>query len=221
MTNSAKQFVVAILVANLATACGSSGNGPDETTPTDPPPPTTNNPPTISGTPALSITRDQSYEFSPSASDPDGDPLTFSIVNQPEWASFDEDSGTLAGTPAETHIGTTVGVTITVSDGELSASLAPFDLEVVQLPLGSATVFWDVPTTNADGSLLNDLAGFEVHYGTISQSYTEIMPVNDSAASSAQIDELSPGVYFFAVLAVDTSGNKSALSVEVSKDIQP
>jgi len=221
MTNSAKQFVVAILVASLATACGSSGNGPDETTPTDPPPPSTNNPPTISGTPALSITQDQSYEFTPSASDPDGDPLTFSIVNQPEWASFDEDSGTLAGTPAETHIGTTVGVTITVSDGELSASLAPFDLEVVQLPLGSATVFWDVPTTNADGSLLNDLAGFEVHYGTISQSYTEIMPVNDSAASSAQIDELSPGVYFFAVLAVDTSGNKSALSVEVSKDIQP
>ena len=221
MTNATKQFVVAMLVASLASACGSSGGGSDDSTPNDPPAPTTNNPPTISGTPALSVIRDQSYEFTPSASDPDGDPLTFSIVNQPEWASFDEDTGTLAGTPAETHIGTTAGVTITVSDGELSASLAAFDIEVVQLPLGSATVFWDIPTTNADGSPLNDLAGFEVHYGATSQSYTEIMPVDDSAASSAQIDELSPGLYFFAVLAVDTSGNKSALSVEVSKDIQP
>jgi len=221
MTNPARQFVVAMLVASLAAACGGSGGGPDETTDIDPPPPTPNNPPTISGTPALSVTWDQSYEFTPSANDPDGDPLTFSIANQPEWASFDEDSGTLAGTPAETHIGTTAGVTIAVSDGELSASLAPFDIEVVAPPLGSATVFWDIPTTNADGSPLNDLAGFEVHYGATSQSYTEIMPVDDSAASSAQIDELPPGVYFFAVLAVDTSGNKSALSPEVSKDIQP
>lgn len=221
MTNPAKKFVVAMLVASLSAGCGSSGDGPDETTGNDPPPPAANNPPTISGTPALSVTRDQSYEFTPSASDPDGDPLTFSIVNQPAWASFDEGSGTLTGTPAETDIGTTAGVTISVSDGELSASLAPFDLEVVQQPLGSATVLWDIPTTNADGSPMNDLAGFEVHYGAASQSYTEIMPIDDSAASSVQIDELSPGEYFFAVLAVDTSGNKSALSAEVSKDVQP
>ncbi|MEL7185244.1 MAG: putative Ig domain-containing protein [Pseudomonadota bacterium] len=219
MANPAKQIVVAMLIGSLATACGGTGDAADNTTPANPPP--TNNPPTISGTPAQTVAQDENYEFTPSASDPDGDSMTFSIVNQPAWASFDENSGALSGTPTAAHIGTTADVTITVSDGQLSASLTPFNIEVLQPPTGSATVFWDIPTTNADGSPLNDLAGFEVHYGSTSQNYSEITPINDSTASSALIDGLPPGLYFFAVLAVDTTGNKSALSTEVSKDIQP
>jgi hypothetical protein len=167
------------------------------------------------------VTRDDRYSFAPAASDPDGDMLTFSIDNQPAWAVFDNSTGTLTGTPAEADIGLTAGVTISVSDGDLTASLAPFDLAVVQIPVGSATVSWQIPATNADGSTLNDLAGFEVHYGTASQTFTEIVLIDSPTTDSISIGNLSPGTYFFAVLAVDTSDNKSALSSEVSKVVQP
>jgi hypothetical protein len=103
----------------------------------------------------------------------------------------------------------------------LKNSLAPFDLEVLPTAFGSATVFWDAPTTNADGSALSDLAGFRIHYGTASNSYTFTQPVNDSTATSAVINDLEEGTYYFSVTAVDLSNNESANSVEVSKDITP
>jgi hypothetical protein len=133
-------------------------------------------------------------------------------------------TGSLTGTPTESHVGITSGITISVSDGDLSASLAPFDLEVLEVigtPVGSATVFWQIPDTNAAASPRTDLAGFEVHYGTASQTYTEIVPVGDPTADSILIDDLSAATYYFAVLAVDTTGNKSAFSSEVSKMVQP
>lgn len=47
-----------------------------------------NYPPTISGSPATRVNAGSSYSFTPIASDPDDDPLTFSITNKPSWASL-------------------------------------------------------------------------------------------------------------------------------------
>jgi hypothetical protein len=210
-----------LLFASALAACGGGGNI-SESTPisTDPPPPA-NNAPVISGSPTLRTVQDQAYTFTPTASDADGDTLVFSINNQPPWADFDTASGTLSGSPAEIDIGTTLAVSISVSDGEASASLAPFDLEVLPTAFGSATVSWDAPTTNADGSSLDDLAGFRIHYGTTSNSYSFTQPVSDSMATSAVINDLEEGTYYFSVTAVDLSDNESAHSVEVSKEITP
>ncbi len=41
----------------------------------------------------------------PVASDPDGDPLTFTITNKPVWAQFSAASGQLSGTPTESQTG--------------------------------------------------------------------------------------------------------------------
>src|SRR5690606_30356064 len=65
-----------------------------------------------------------------SASDPDGQTLTYSITNKPAWASFSTSTGRLSGTPGDNHAGTTSGIVITVSDGTLSASLAAFSITV-------------------------------------------------------------------------------------------
>ncbi len=167
------------------------------------------------------MVRDQPYVFTPTASDPDGDTLTFSITSQPSWANFDTSNGTLSGTPSVTDVGMTLAVTITASDDDASASLAPFDLEVLEIPLGSATVFWSVPTTNTDGSPLTDLAGFRVRYGTASQNYTEALEVNDATTESLLIEDLAPATYFFVVTAFDRSKNESAVSLEVSKVVAP
>ncbi|MCJ7557736.1 MAG: putative Ig domain-containing protein, partial [Gammaproteobacteria bacterium] len=59
------------------------------------PPPAQNRAPTISGNPASSVTAGQAYRYTPTASDPDGDPLTFSIRGLPACASFDSRTGTL------------------------------------------------------------------------------------------------------------------------------
>jgi len=101
-----------------------------------------NDAPLISGTPATSVNQGEAYSFVPTASDMDGDTLTFSISNPPAWASFDSATGALTGTPGNDDVGSTAGIVITVSDGELSASLAAFNIEVVNVndaPLISGT----------------------------------------------------------------------------------
>ncbi len=87
--------------------------------------------------------------------------------------------------------------------------------------LGKATLHWESPTVNSDGSSLNDLAGFRVYYGTVDPLTKEnARQVNvDKAVTSKPIEALSPGTYFFAVTAIDTSGNESAFSEVVSADI--
>jgi len=169
----------------------------------------------------LQVTEGQPYSFTPTASDADGDALTFSIEMRPLWASFDPATGSLTGTPEATDIGTSPDVTVSVSDGTDSASLAPFDLEVQQIQLGSATVSWDIPTTNADGSDLDDLAGFNIHYGLASGNYSDTEVINDNTATFAVITDLQPGTWYFAVSAFDHAGNRSALSAEANKVISP
>jgi len=44
---------------------------------------------TITGTPPSSVLQDNAYRFAPSASDADGDALTFRAANLPPWAAFD------------------------------------------------------------------------------------------------------------------------------------
>ena len=89
-----------------------------------------NRPPAISGQPAETVQVGDRYDFTPVASDLDNDALTFSIAAQPDWASFDSGTGRLSGTPQAGDAGTYDGVTITVSDGELSSSIGPFTITV-------------------------------------------------------------------------------------------
>jgi hypothetical protein len=216
------RLLVLTLVTGLLAACGGGGgSAPAATTPPPPPTPPANNAPTISGTPPSQVAEGQVYAFTPTASDADGDTLSFSVANPPAWATFDTGDGSLSGTPDATHIGTTLDVTISVSDGTDSASLAPFDLEVLQAPLGSATVSWTIPTTNADGSPLTDLARFNVHYGRSPGSYSRTDFSNNPLANSMVITDLEAGTWYFVVTAEDAVGNESVNSTEVSKDVVP
>jgi hypothetical protein len=88
-----------------------------------------NRAPVISGTPVTSVAEDSAYVFQPTASDADGDSLTFSISNLPSWASFNS-TGLLSGTPKNGDAGPYKNILITVSDGAASASIGPFDITV-------------------------------------------------------------------------------------------
>jgi hypothetical protein len=199
------------VVLGLVAACGggssSTGSGATTAAPTGaqggaaP-----NRAPTIQGVPPTSAATGQPWAFTPLASDPDGDALTFTVTNRPSWASFDSRSGRLAGTPTAGDAGTVSNVTIAVSDGRASAALAPFSLTVTPPATGATTLSWDAPLTNTDGSALTDLAGFRVTYGTDATRLDRSVDVPDPAVSSRRIEGLAPGLWHFAVIAYNRDG---------------
>jgi hypothetical protein len=77
----------------------------------------------------------------------------------------------------------------------------------------SVTLSWAAPTSDENGSALNDLAGYKIYYGTASMNYTQ--SVDAGNFTSTVIDNLSPGTWCFTVTAYDTSGNESNFSQEL------
>jgi hypothetical protein len=179
-----------------------------------------NGAPTISGSPSGSITAGSAYSFTPTASDPNGDTLTFSIQNKPSWATFNTQTGRLSGTPAAADAGTYNNVMISVSDGNVSASLPGFSITVNANSNGSATLTWSAPTENADGSTLTDLAGYRISYGTSASSLTQTVQVTNASVTTYVIENLSPGTWYFSVKTYSSAGTESIPSRTVSTQVQ-
>lgn len=89
-----------------------------------------NDAPTITGTPITSVNENQTYSFSPVGDDVDGDALSYSATGLPNWANISLLTGAITGTPSFDDAGTTSNIVVSVSDGLLSSSLAPFSITV-------------------------------------------------------------------------------------------
>jgi hypothetical protein len=179
-----------------------------------------NRPPVISGTPPTSVTAGTAYSFQPTASDPDGNTLTFSITNAPAWAAFSTTTGRLQGTPTASDVGTYANIAITASDGTATASLPAFSIAVVGVATGSASLSWTPPTTNTDGSPLTNLSGYRVYWGTALGNYPNSVTLNNAGLASYVVENLAPGTYYFVVTALSSAGSESAYSNTGSKTIQ-
>jgi len=90
--------------------------------------------------------------------------------------------------------------------GSVGASGAP----------GSATVNWQAPTENVDGSPVTDLSGFNIYYGTQSQNYTSKVQVDNPGLATYVVDSLPSGTYYFVVTAYNSQGAESDYSPEAS-----
>jgi hypothetical protein len=108
-----------------------------------------NRAPTISGSPAATVQATQAYSFQPAATDPDGDSLTYSIVNKPVWASFSSSSGRLSGAPTTAQVGNYANIGISVSDGRASTALPSFAVNVQAAPNRAPTIT-GAPATTVD-----------------------------------------------------------------------
>jgi len=76
-------------------------------------------------------------------------------------------------------------------------------------------VAWDAPTTNTDGSLLNDLVGYKLYYGTAPGIYDHSIDVRNMPIYT--LAGLTQGqTYYLAVNAYNTSNAESDYSDEVS-----
>jgi hypothetical protein len=174
---------------------------------------------TISGQPATSVNVGTAYSFKPTATSSSGYSLTFHIQNAPSWTTFNSATGQLSGSPTAAFAGTYSNIIISASDSTTSASLAPFSISVNQISNGSATVNWTPPLYNTDGSVLTDLAGYKIHYGTASNNLTQTVQVANAGIASYTVSNLGSGTWYFGVSAYDTSGQESALSNIGSKAI--
>lgn len=181
---------------------------------------TTQQPPTISGTPATSVTVGSTYRFQPTASDPNGDRLTYSISNRPSWASFNTSTGLLTGQPTLAHVGTYSNIVISVSDGRSTVRLPAFSISVVQNTSGTATLSWTPPTRNTNGTALTNLAGYRIYYGTSANALTRQVQIANPGISTYVISGLTRGTYYFAVRAYNSAGVESESSNVVSKRIR-
>jgi len=84
---------------------------------------------------------------------------------------------------------------------------------------GSATLTWVAPVQNTDGTLLNDLSGYTIFYGTDSASLTETIKITNATQTTYVINNLSAGTYYFSVAANASDGTQSNQSNVVSKTI--
>ena len=235
-------FTVLALSSTLLAACGggddegavaaASTSPPASSTPpppsSEPPPPSSAPPPSsdanqapiVSGSPLPSVLLGSSYSFTPTVSDADSNPLTFSVANLPAWATFDQTTGRLGGTPSAAEVGTYGDIIISVSDGSTSASLSPFSIQVVGTATGSMRLTWNPPTQNTDGSALTDLAGYRVHWGTSQDNYSSTVTIDDPGLSSYVVDQLTPATWYFSLTAINSAGLASGHSNVTSKTVQ-
>jgi len=165
--------------------------------------------------------------------------LLYSIAGRPAWATFNQNTGALTGTPTSADVGVNVGVQITASDGTTAAATAPFEITVnppaaassspastltppatANSTVGNVTLGWVAPTENTNGTNLTNLGGYKIYYGTVSKQYSTTISVSSPATLSYVIDALTVGqTYYFAVTAVSATGTESSYSPETSATI--
>ena len=176
-----------------------------------------NEPPQFSGSPMQTVLQNTRYEFRPSATDPDGDRLTFTVTQKPGWAAFDRKTGRLSGTPRPSDVGVYPNIRISVSDGRTSTSLPTFGITVTQTGSGSVTLSWLPPTENDDGTILRDLAGYRIYVGQSANALNRVIVLNNAGLTRYLIEDLSPARWHFAMTSVNSRGGESQRSTTVSK----
>jgi len=91
---------------------------------------------------------------------------------------------------------------------------------------GQTTISWSAPTERENGMdlLQSEITKYVIYYGSQSRVYTDSIEVtekiNNALPISVLVDHLEPGlVYYFSGITVDSSGLRSKMSNEVSKEI--
>ena len=161
------------------------------------------------------------FDYLPVAQDPESDTLRFTAVNLPPWASLDSTNGRISGTPGPTDEGVYESISITVADATHKVVTVPFSITVNPALEGSgvASLQWETPPSKVDGEPLDDLAGYRILYGRSSSDLDHSVLITDPATTSYQFSTLTPGVWYFAVVAFNFLGLEGPPTTLVSKSI--
>ena len=178
-----------------------------------------NQAPSISGYGAGEASVGIVYEFQPEVSDADGDALTFTALNLPNWASLNPATGQIIGTPQAGDVGQYESIIINVADAEHRTASDPFSITVLAPANGVATLEWEAPPAKVDGSPLDDLAGYRIVYGRKADDLDHSIYVGDPAQHSYEFATLDSGIWYFAVIGVNANGLEGPPSIAAMKSI--
>ena len=181
-----------------------------------------NAPPTIAAQQSTDAQVGATFDYQPVAQDPEGDTLRFSAVNLPTWASLDPTSGRISGTPGANDVGVYESISITVADATHQVATAPFSITVnpaLESGSGVASLQWETPPSKVDGAPLDDLAGYRILYGRSSADLDHSVLITDPATTSYQFSTLTSGIWYFAVVAVNSSGLEGPPTTLATKSI--
>ena len=125
-----------------------------------------NNDPEITSTAVTSINEGGSYIYQVTATDADGDALTYSLTQKPTWLSMNSATGEITGTAPDVTVNTNYPVELSVSDGEgtdtqsytLTVNFVLNNPVITSTPVTSVNegnaYTYDVEATDADGDIL-------------------------------------------------------------------
>ena len=85
--------------------------------------------------------------------------------------------------------------------------------------VGSADLSWSAPTQNEDGTALTNLAGYKIRYGTSPGALNQVVTISNPSTTSATIDGLTGGTWYFSVSSYTNTGVESAPAGPVYKTI--
>ncbi len=146
--------------------------------------------------------------------------LTWDSSNATRCTASGDWSGSkdLSGTETIDNLTADSQFVLTCSDANGSVSDS-VDVTIVANGTGTALLSWIPPTENTDNSALTDLACYKIYYGTASNSYTEVVTIDNPGLTSYQIDNLTKGDWYFVITAFSDSDLESSYSNELSKTI--
>jgi len=111
-----------------------------------------------------------------------------------------------------------VNYTQTAGSGSIRMQAAALAQAAPPQPSGSATLSWQAPGANVDGSALTDLAGYRVYWGTTPGTYSKSTHLNATARTHT-VTGLARGTWYFVVTALNSQGTESSYSNVWSKAV--
>jgi hypothetical protein len=84
---------------------------------------------------------------------------------------------------------------------------------------GVATLDWLPPTQNSDGTILTNLAGYTVYYGTDRNNLSQSVKVSNPGLASYTVTGLTSGTWYFSVTSYSADGVESARTATITTKI--
>lgn len=150
------------------------------------------------GIDSKTVTSDGSYTFNNPLTT--GTPYAVTINTQPvgQSCSLSNNSGVIA----TTNVANVLAACITIS--------------------GTASLNWTQPTQNTDGTILTDLAGYKLYYGTDPNNLTNTIDIPNGNTLSYTIQGLTAGtLYYFNMSSYNTSNVEGPRTNNASGNASP
>jgi hypothetical protein len=146
--------------------------------------------------------------------------LNVGFIDRSEAVGTLPSSGTGAGSGSTSTSGTssTSGTGTTTTSGTTVASGGKVT-SPVKSTTSVATLDWLPPTENSDGSVLINLAGYTVYYGTSPDNLTQSVKLTNPGLTSYTVTNLPSGTWYFAVTAYTADGVESLRTSVISSKI--